>query len=230
MSLKLNEFETKLKDAQQKAEQLFRTLEERLILIAGQTEKELNTRIYDLAFELFGIHKYWHKRIVRAGVNTLSPYDDNPPNLMIMPDDIMFLDFGPVFEDWEADLGRTYVLGNNKDKLRLLHDIETAWQQGKQHLRANPGLTGAEFYQYSVDLAQSYGWEFGGTIAGHIIGNFPHKEILGSEIVNYVHPDNHVPMNAPDKFGHPRHWIYEIHFVDKKQQIGGFYEQLVTID
>lgn len=230
MNVEMNHFECRLKDAQQKAEQLFAVAEQRGLLTWGQTEKELNAKIYDLALELFDIHKYWHKRIVRAGSNTLSPYDDNPPNLVIRRDDILFLDFGPVFEDWEADLGRTYVLGHHPDKKRLSEDIVVAWEQGKQHMRKNPGITGAEFYRYSVELAQSYGWEFGSAIAGHIIGNFPHKEILGSEVENYVHPDNHRPMSEPDKFGNRRHWIYEIHFVDRVQQIGGFYEQLVTID
>jgi len=30
--------------------------------------------------------------------------------------------------------------------------------------------------------------------------------------------------------GAPRHWILEIHFVDRARQIGGFYEQLLTVD
>ncbi|UYQ95047.1 aminopeptidase P family protein [Chitinophaga horti] len=230
MTSKRTGLEQQLKDAQQKAEELFEEAARRGLLCAGQTEKDLNSRMYELAFELFGIHKYWHKRIVRAGINTLEPYDENPPNLMIREDDILFLDFGPVFEDWEADLGRTFVLGNNAEKLRLTRDIEEAWQRGCEYLHTHPHITGAEFYQYSVELARSYGWEFGGAIAGHIIGNFPHKEILGSEVENYVHPGNHQPMNEPDKFGNPRHWIYEIHFVDRQLQIGGFYEQLAIIE
>ncbi|MCK7555017.1 aminopeptidase P family protein [Chitinophaga sedimenti] len=229
MSNRMNELERKLKDAQLKAERLFPEAKERGLLCAGQTERALNTKMYELADELFGIHKYWHKRIVRAGVNTLAPYDENPPDLLIKDDDIMFPDFGPVFEDWEADLGRTFVLGYNPDKQRLGRDIISAGNRG-DYLRAHPGITGAALYQYSVELAQRYGWEFGGTIAGHIIGNFPHKEILGSEIEHYVHPDNHVPMNTPDKFGHQRHWIYELHFVDRKAGTGAFYEQLATID
>jgi hypothetical protein len=88
-------------------------------------------------------------------------------------------------------------------------------------------MTGAAFYAWSVDLAKSYGWEFGGPIAGHIIGNFPHKEILGSEVQNYILPENDQPLSAPDILGQPRHWIYEIHFVDRNREIGGFFEQLL---
>ena len=32
---------------------------------------------------------------------------------IIADDDILFLDFGPIFEEWEADFGRTFVLGDD---------------------------------------------------------------------------------------------------------------------
>jgi Xaa-Pro dipeptidase len=62
----------------------------------------LNEDVYPLAKEMYGITIYWHKRVVRAGKNTLLPYDENPPDLMIGDDDILFLDLGRVFEKWEA--------------------------------------------------------------------------------------------------------------------------------
>jgi len=52
--------------AQQKADVLFREAETRGYIVPGQTEKELNTKLFNLTEELFGIRKYWHKRIVRA--------------------------------------------------------------------------------------------------------------------------------------------------------------------
>jgi Xaa-Pro dipeptidase len=42
-------------------------------------------------------------------------------------DDIVFLDFGPVFEEWEADFGWTYVVGNDPLKHKLRRDIEEAF-------------------------------------------------------------------------------------------------------
>jgi hypothetical protein len=35
-------------------------------------------------------------------------------------------------------------------------------------------------------------------------------------------------MLLPDANGNKRHWILEIHFVDREKQIGGFFEQLLT--
>jgi Xaa-Pro aminopeptidase len=110
---------------------LFKAIEEKNLILPGKSEKDLNKEMFLLAKEMFGIEKYWHKRIVRSGANTLHPYNENPPNLIIQPNDILFFDFGPIIEDWEADLGRTYVIGNDATKIKLKNDIETAWHQTK---------------------------------------------------------------------------------------------------
>lgn len=217
-----------LQEAERKAAALFEELEKRNLVQAGKTEKELNTEVFQLAEELFAIKKYWHKRIVRAGENTLLPYRANPENLIIQEDDILFFDFGPVFEEWEADFGRTYVIGQNPRKLKLKKDIEAAWEEGRQYyLKHKNELTGANFYNYTKDLAEKYGWTYGNEHAGHLIGNFPHEQILGEETINYIHPENTEPMSNLDKLGNQRHWIYEIHFIDEELKIGGFFEQLL---
>ncbi len=217
----------KLMEAEAKACQLFREIEACDIIAAGKTEKQINTEVYDLARELFGIEKYWHKRIVRAGANTLRPYDDNPPNLTVQPDDILFLDFGPVFEDWEADLGRTYVIGNDPYKYKLKSDVEAAWHEIKEWFGGQKKLTAAEFHRHIMNVTQKYGWEYGGQLAGHLIGNFPHERVEPGNNSLCILPDNHNDMFLPDANGNQRHWILEIHFVDREKQIGGFYEQLL---
>lgn len=218
----------KLIEAEAKALELFNTIEERGLIAAGKTEKELNQEIFELAFELFGIEKYWHKRIVRAGANTLKPYDENPPDLIINDDDIIFFDFGPIFEDWEADFGRTYVLGNDPYKLKLKNDIELAWHETKEWFDKQTKLTGSEFYMHIADVAKKYGWEYGGELAGHLIGQFPHEKLEPKNYGLYVHKGNPNDMFLPDANGNKRHWILEIHFVDKEKQIGGFFEQLLV--
>lgn len=215
-------------EAEQKAIHLFQEAETRGLIAAGKTENELNKQLFDLAFELYGIKKYWHKRIVRSGINTLLPYKENPPNLVIEKDDILFFDFGPVFEDWEADVGRTYVIGNDPLKLKLKSDIELAWKESRNWFFTHDKITGAEFYQYNKKLATKYGWTFGGDIAGHLIGNFPHEKIESESRDNYIHHDNHKDMFAPGVLGTKREWILEIHFVDTEKQIGGFYEQFLV--
>lgn len=213
--------------AEAKAARLFQEIEERNIIVAGKTEKQINTSVFHLADELFGIKKYWHKRIVRAGENTLHPYDENPPDLTIQKDDVVFLDFGPILEEWEADYGRTYVIGNDELKIKLKKDIETAWQKCRNYFFSQEKITGAQFYNYCVEIAKKFGWEYGGPIAGHLIGHFPHEQLEKENKRNYIHPENHQNLFEPDLNGHKREWILEIHFIDKKQKIGGFFEQLL---
>ena len=216
-----------LVEAEKKAAELFNEIEIRELIRPGRTEKEINKSIYDLAFEMFKIKKYWHKRIVRSGPNTLFPYNENPKNLIVEKDDIVFLDFGPIFEEWEADYGRTYVLGNNSLKIKLANDIQVAWRKANRCYHSHKIICGCEMYNYCCKLAKSMGWEFGGQIAGHLIGHFPHEKLEKENKTNYIHPENLIDMNTPDKKGNTRHWILEIHFVDRDRQIGGFFEQLL---
>jgi len=218
-----------LLQAQEKADQLFKQVEVRGIIRPNVIESRINQDIYDLAQQMFGISRYWHKRIVRAGSNTLAPYDENPPDLTVGEDDIVFLDLGPVFEEWEADFGRTFVLGSDPIKLKLRDDIAKAFNKGKEYFKQHPEITAAELYRYAQKLAIDDGWEYGGPIAGHLLGQFPHERIPGDKVTLYVHPDNPNKMRGRDAQGQERHWILEIHFVDRARQIGGFYEELLTV-
>src|SRR6202000_251360 len=97
----------KLLDAQDKAAALFAEIGIRGIIRPGVTEVQASDEIRDLAADMFGVDRHWHKRIVRAGPNTLQSYRKNPPDREIGTDDIVFADFGAIFEQWEADFGRT---------------------------------------------------------------------------------------------------------------------------
>ncbi len=226
--MKIDETKAKLLEAEEIASHLFKAIEERQLIQPGKSEKELNEEVFQLADELFGIKKFWHKRIVRSGINTLVPYDDNPPNLILQEDDIMFFDFGPIIEEWEADYGRTYVIGNDPLKQKIKADIEQAWHEAKDWFHNQTKLTGAAYWQYLLDLAIKYGWTYGGQLGGHLIGHFPHERMAPEDYSLYVHPGNPNDMFLPDANGNKRHWILEIHFVDRANEIGGFYEQLLT--
>jgi len=78
---------TELRTAHRKAERLFREIEERGLIRSRMSECRLNEDIYGLAKEMYGITTYWHKRIVRAGRNTLAPYAEIPSDLMIGEDE-----------------------------------------------------------------------------------------------------------------------------------------------
>ena len=223
----MNEARQKLTLAEQKAKALFNAVAEKGLIVPGKSEQELTAEIINLARDHFDIDRYWHKNIVRTGPNTLHPYNGNPPDLVIQKDDIVFVDLGPIFQGWEADLGRTYVVGNDPLKLKLKRDVEAAWLEARAWYTEQDSLTGAAYFAYIVELAKRYGWEFGGEIAGHIVGHFPHEQLEPGDWGLDIHPDNHIDILQPDKQGNIRDWILEIHFVDKVNNIGGYIEQLL---
>ena len=61
-----------LLDAQNKAAELFAEIERSGMIRAGVREQELSNEIRDLAADMFGVSRHWHKRIVRTGENTCS--------------------------------------------------------------------------------------------------------------------------------------------------------------
>ncbi len=201
---------------------------ERTLIRPGVTERDLSLEVHKLAASMFGVKAHWHKRVVRAGPNTLQPYNKSPPNLTLQEDEILFLDLGPVFEAWEADFGRTYVLGNDPDKLRLRDDLEPVFNAGRAYFEENPNITGAQLYAFVTGLAENAGWEFGGAIAGHMVGEFPHDRAPGAKVASHIAPGNIQPLRGLDSQGRERHWILEIHLIDRARRIGGFYEQLLT--
>jgi Xaa-Pro aminopeptidase len=227
----MNEPRESLLLSEQKAKHLFTAIEERGLIIPGKSERQLCDEIVQIARDDFGAENHWGKKIVRTGINTLQPYVADPPDLVILEGDILFFDFHPVFEGWEADLGRTYVLSKDPLKRKIKQDIEAAWDEANAWYFSQTNLTGAEYFNYVTDLTKRYGYEFGNAIAGHIIGRFPHEQPDDpNDVCLDVHPANHNDILQLDKYGNKRHWILELHFVDKANGIGAFFEQLLTAE
>ncbi|WP_338179791.1 M24 family metallopeptidase [Jatrophihabitans sp.] len=219
----------RLLDAQDKAVELFAAVQSRGLITPGATESGLSNAVRDLAAELFGVSRHWHKRIVRSGPNTLHPYRENPPDRVVRDDEILFFDFGPIFEEWEADFGRTFVLGQDPAKHRLRADLQVIWQAGRRYFEADPEITGERLFAHVRQLAEEAGWEFGGPHAGHLVGEFPHEKIAGDDIEYYIAPGSNKPMRRLDRSGRRCHWILEIHLVDREREIGGFFEELLDL-
>ncbi|MEP7256050.1 MAG: M24 family metallopeptidase [Ferruginibacter sp.] len=219
---------TKLSHAEKITIQLFDAVEKNNLIIAGKSEAQLAAEVCGLALEKFGLENHWHKKIVRAGKNTLCIYPDDPPNEIIQEDDIVILDFGPIVNGYEADIGRTYVLGNNARKLKIKGDVENAWYETQSWYKKQTILKSSDLFQYVVEKAMEYGYTFGGEIAGHIVGEFPHEQPIDPKSLELdVHPQNHNDMFLLDADGNKRHWILELLFIDKQNGIGGYFEQLL---
>lgn len=216
-----------LREAETKAISMFAEIEP--MIKAGVSEKALSDAIHKLGEERHGVRTHWHKRIVRSGPNTLRPFEENPPDRVIEADDILVVDLGPVFEAWEADFGRTYVLGDDPAKVKLRDALEPIWKTVKARFDARPDMTGEELYDIAVGEANAAGFEFGAPIAGHVVGSFPHERIPHDRITLYIAKGSNKSMDTVGKNGHKRHWILEIHLRDPEANVQGFYEQLLTV-
>jgi len=218
---------TELEHAQTHALKLFDAIERDGLVRPGVTERQVEDEIGALAEREFGVKKHWHRRIVRAGANSITIAGENPPIQTIAADDIVYVDLGPVFEAWEADIGKSYVLGDDPQKHRLVADLPRIFKQVQAHYHGDLGMTGAALYAYAQKAAENAGWRFGGQIAGHIVSEFAHALIPGDKALNRIGPHNPNPMTDVDGKGQNRHWILEIHLVAKDGSFGGFYERLL---
>jgi Xaa-Pro aminopeptidase len=216
--------------AQNKAVALFEEVVASGMIRAGRLESELTQDIHALARTRFGLSRHWHQRIVRSGPNTLLTYHDPHADRRMTDDDIVYLDFGPVFDAWEADFGRTYALGADPVKHRLIGNLSEAFARGKQLYQRSPAITAGELYDYVAGMAGEYGWEFGASSAGHLVGHFPHERPPGDSTRFSIRSGNTTSLRELDAKGDARHWILEIHFVDRSRQIGGFFEELLSVD
>jgi Xaa-Pro dipeptidase len=223
------EVERNLRDAQAKAAALFAEVAGSGMIRPGILESELSAAIDALARERYGLRRHWHRRVVRTGRNTVLTYYDDAEDLRIGDDDLVVVDLGPVFGEWEADFGRSYVLGADPRKRQVVGDIAAAFALGRELYQALPNLTAGALYDYMHALAADFGWEFGAPTAGHLVGHFPHEQPRDGSRRFSIRSGNDTPLREPDDAGHPRHWILEVHFVDRERGFGAFCEELLTI-
>jgi Xaa-Pro aminopeptidase len=151
-----------------------------------------------------------------------------PPDRTIEDDDIVSLDLGPVFGALEADFGRSYVLGTDPQKLRLVADLTRVFVECQTLYAATPAMAGRDLFAHVEAAAERRGWTFGGVHAGHLIGAFPFSVEERNDARNRIRPDNEWPMNAPGPSGERRHWVLEVHLLDPTGAFGGFYEELLV--
>lgn len=218
-----------LEAAERGALDLLAAIEARGLIAPGRSECDVERDIYALAERVFGVEKHWHKRIVRAGANTLAIAADNPPVRDIAADDIVFLDLGPVFGTWEADVGASYALGDDPVKHALCRDLEAQFAAVCARFRDEPDITGASLYAFACESAAEAGWRFGGRIAGHIVAEFPHARLPGAKQIHQISAENPTRLRDPDAHGEERHWICEIHLVEPEGRFAGFYERLIPL-
>lgn len=202
-----------LHQAQERAWALLSKLQQELR--PGMTESEA-TEIYRQLQVASGAEKYWHPPKIRFGVNTLKSFrEPSVADVVLKESDIYFLDLGPIYDGYEADVGKTFTIGDYPIGERVITAAETLFSEVKKEFLENK-KTGAELYRFAESRAEEYGFLLVNEGAnGHRISDFPHAI--------------HHRGNLRDLKGVPvaNRWILEIQLRDLKNQIGAFYEDIL---
>ncbi len=181
----------------------------------GMSEAEAH-EIYSKLQQESGAEKHWHPAKIRFGANTLKSFREiSDDTSRLLENDIFFLDFGPIYDGYEGDVGRTFTLGQHSAGEKVIAKGEEIYQQVAHKFKSEK-LSGPELYAYAEKLAEEAGYELVGEGAkGHRVGDFPHAIHHRGSLKDFAH----VPS--------PNRWILEIQLRDRQNQVGAFYEDVL---
>jgi methionyl aminopeptidase len=165
-----------------------------------------------------GMRRGWHHIIVRFGPNTTKDFmEKSEKGVILQPDDIFFVDIGPIYGDTEGDAGDTFVVGNNPEHHRAKQDVRAIWDQVRDKWFTD-GTTGRELYDYAIETAGALGWRLNLDLSGHRLSDFPHS----------AHYDG--PLAEVEFRPNPNLWVLEIAIINPTGEFGAFYEDLLLED
>jgi Xaa-Pro aminopeptidase len=180
----------------------------------GFTQEELTIKANTLLKER-GFDKNWHMTHLRLGSDTLKKFRDKSiKDKVLTEDDIFFIDLGPVKDGYEADYGKTYVIGEDPEKVKIAKASEDLFHQVADHWGNNP-LTGLELYDYAHKEAAKMGYELYLDVDGHRLGDFPHALFYRGSLRDF----ESVPV--------PNVWVFEVHLVHPSGEYGAFFEDIL---
>src|SRR5580692_10061255 len=124
----------------------------------GMVEEEARAMARELLTER-GMNKGWHHIIVRFGPNTTKDFmEPSEKGVVLGPNDIFFVDIGPVYGDQEGDAGDTFVFGSDADHHRAKKDVKALWDDVRDKW-FKEGLTGRDLYDFAESAAAAKGWK-----------------------------------------------------------------------
>lgn len=202
----------KMQAAQQQALQVMADAASQFV--AGMSEQDAVTLLSQL-LTAAGATTHWHPPIVRFGKNTSKIYKEaSDSTVLLQPNDIFFIDIGPVFDEHEADVGATFVLGDDATLQRVQAACHQVFTEVAAHWR-DSGENGAALYAFAAARAQVLGMQLNHQIKGHRLGDFPHQLYASGELGDFA--------------GTLRSgiWVLEIQLLDPQSGYGGFVEQVL---
>jgi methionyl aminopeptidase len=183
----------------------------------GMTEEDAKAIARDLLADR-QMKRGWHHIIVRCGPNTTKDFmAQSEPGVVLQPDDIFFVDIGPVFGECEGDGGDTFVFGSDPGHHKAKADAKSIWEDVRTEWLTT-GKTGRDLYDFAGQCAESLRWTLNLDLSGHRLSDYPHS----------AHYDG--PMAEIDFRPSPSLWVLEIAIVHPTRPFGAFYEDLLLED
>ena len=181
---------------------------------SGMNEKEAQILCKQI-FKEKGVSKFWHPTKIRIADDTVKNFSETgDPSIKLGPNEIFYIDVGPIIEKHEADFGRTYVLGVQSEYQKLAASSEKVFHQTAEYWRRTKA-TGRELYEFAVQEASNLGYELNVKMAGHRLGDFPHKVFSSTKLYQL--------KKSPIE----NLWVLEIHLIDPKAKRGAFFEDIL---
>jgi len=180
----------------------------------GDDCKKIEKLIVD-EFNSHGVTHFWHPTKVRISSDTIKSFREiSDPHLQCRTGDICFLDVGPIIEGHEADYGRTFTIDIAEHQNALIQASHQVFELTAQAWKTQQ-LSGLQLLEFARAAAESRGFDINPMMAGHRLGDFPHKIFSSQKLFEW----NGVPTQNL--------WVLEIHLIDKKNNRGAFYEDLL---
>lgn len=182
----------------------------------GISESDAKIKLAEIQARM-GAPGHWHPPQIRFGEHTLLPFGKpGKQDLILQDDDIFFLDIGPVFQDHEGDIGRTFTVGDDPLKKKCVRDAAEIWFEVRAHWRES-NVTGPKLYAFATACAEKRGWLLSLRKAnGHRIADYPHAAQGRGSIEGH------------DKILDSNRWILEVQIRHPELPFGAFYEDLLN--
>lgn len=189
-------------------------------------------------FASHGISQTWHPSKIRFAANTRKAFREiSATDLVLAKGDLFFLDIGPVIDGYEADVGKTFVVGHKvisevpfskdnsaaEEKMNLKFTPEEKLQMTSEEIFAATAKhwrerhsSGAELYQFANQMAETKGYflTLDGA-SGHRISDFPHAIHYRGKLKDFNHE------------AHSLRWVLEIQIHDPKLNRAAFFEDIL---
>ena len=163
-----------------------------------------------------GVQKFWHPTKFRISSNTQKSFKEvSEENIILKENDIYFIDLGAVIDDYETDIGRSYVHGKNDQAQKMIEDVCEIFFT-LQNLWKQENLSGINLYERAQELARVKNYFLNDKMAGHRLGDFPHALYHKGSLAGF------------EKKPIENLWVLELHLLHSSGEFGVFYEDILT--